>query len=173
MPKQEPKGLDRIMISLRLRKPQGGLTRQQAMAAWPVRNPALAARTDDDGLVSVDLPRRKDWVGGMLSFLFFVPDSKPVQLDEVGTFVWNLCDGEHTVNDIAAALAREYQLNRREVEVSLTQYLQTLGKRGMIAFAIAREVAEAAGLRGTVAFPEAAEADAGDSAAAATDEPEE
>lgn len=145
---RDPKPLDRIMISLHLKKPQGGLTREQAMAAWPIRNPSLKTHESDDGLIGVELPRRKDWMGGVLGFMFSVPETKPVQLDEVGTFVWNLCDGDHTVNDIAAALAREYKLNRREVEVSLTTYLQTLGKRGMIAFAIPREVAEAAGIEG-------------------------
>ncbi|MGE5530737.1 MAG: PqqD family protein [Bacteroidota bacterium] len=153
MPPQETKALDRIMVSLKLKKPQGGLTRDQAMAAWPVRNPDLVVHESEDGLVAVELPRRKDWVGGALGFLFFVPDSKPVQLDEVGSFVWKRCDGEHTVNEIADALAAEYKLNRREVDVSLTQYLQTLGKRGMIAFAIPRDVAEEAGLSGSASFP--------------------
>ena len=161
----EPSGLNKIMISLRLKTPQGGLTRDQAMAAWPVRNPGLQTHTNEEGAISVELPRRKDWVGGMLSFLFFVPDSKPVQLDEVGSFVWNLCDGEHTVNEIAVALAKEYKLNRREVDVSLTKYLQTLGKRGMVAFAVPREVAESAGLKGTRTYPE-------EDAAEATEEPE-
>lgn len=153
MPKQEPKTLDRIMVSLHLKKEQGGLTREQAMSAWPVRNPSLTTHEDDEGLIAVELPRRKDWVGNALGFLFFVPESKPVQLDEVGSFVWNLCDGDHTVNEIVDALAKEYKLNRREVEVSLTEYLQKLGKRGMVGFAVPREVAEAAGLRGTAAYP--------------------
>ena len=154
MRKPEAKGLDRIMISLRLKKAQSGLTRDQAMAAWPVCNPSLITHESDEGLIAVELPRRKDWVGNALGFLFFVPESKPVQLDEVGSFVWKLCDGEHTVNEIGIALATEYKLNRREVDVSLTQYLQTLGKRGLGAFAIPREMAEEAGLAGTAKYPE-------------------
>lgn len=118
------------------------------MAAWPVRNPALAWTTNDDDCVVVRLPRRKDLVGGMLSFLFSVPESKPVVLDEVGSFVWQLCDGENTVSGVIDKLSREYKLNRREAELSLTKFLQMLGKRGMVAFAVPREVAEAAGLSG-------------------------
>lgn len=157
MPTQSPKALDRIMVSLHLKKEQGGLTREQAMSAWPVRNPSLNTHDDPEGLVVVELPRRKDWVGGALAFLFFVPESKPVQLDEVGSFVWRLCDGEHTVNEIVDAMASEYKLNRREVEVSLTEYLQKLGRRGMVGFAVPRDVAEAAGLKGTPAFPAASD----------------
>jgi hypothetical protein len=153
MPAQSPKPLDRILVTLKLKKDQPALTREQAFQAWPVRNPDLQVHTGDDGLVTVELPRRKDWMGGVLGVVFSVPQSKPVQLDEVGSFVWGLCDGEHTVTDIATELVNEYKLNRREVEVSLTQYLQTLGKRGMVGFAVPAEVAEAAGLAGEVIKP--------------------
>jgi hypothetical protein len=148
MARQDRKSLDRIMVSLRLKKPEGGLSREQAMTAWPIRNPSLATQENDDGLISVQLPRRKDWMGGVLGFLFFVPEAKPVQLDEIGSFVWQRCDGDHTVNDIAVALSEEYKITRREAEVSLTQFLQNLAKRGMIAFAIPRDIAEAAGIQG-------------------------
>ncbi len=155
MPAQQPKTLDRILVSLKLKKDEPALTREQAMQAWPVRNPALKVHVADDDLVTIELPRRKDWMGGVLGFMFSVPEAKPVQLDEVGSLVWSLCDGENTVNDIVAALVDEYKLNRREVEVSLTQYLQTLAKRGMIGFAVPREVAEAAGLSGEEIGPTA------------------
>ncbi|MCE5241195.1 PqqD family peptide modification chaperone [bacterium] len=155
MSAQAPNTLDRILLSLKLKKNGPALTREQAMQAWPVRNPALQVSEREEGLVTIELPRRKDWMGGVLGFLFSVPQSKPVQLDEVGSFVWGLCDGDHTVSDIVGELVNEYKLNRREVEVSLTQYLQTLAKRGMVGFAVPREVAEAAGLAGEEITPEA------------------
>lgn len=163
MSAQSPKTLDRLLLSLKLKKAGPALTREQAMQAWPVRNPALKVHVADDDLVTIELPRRKDWMGGVLGFLFSVPQAKPVQLDEVGSLVWNLCDGDHTVHDIVGALVNEYKLNRREVEVSLTQYLQTLAKRGMVGFAVPREVAEAAGLTGEAIVTEAPpDADAAD-----------
>jgi hypothetical protein len=148
MASQTPKPLDRILVSLKLKKPGGALTRDQAMQAWPVRNPGLTTHVSDDGIVTVELPRRKDWMGGVLGFLFSVPASKPVQLDEIGSFVYDRCDGERTVNDIVDDMMAEYKLNRREVEVSLTKFLQTLAQRGIIAFAVPQEIAEAAGLTG-------------------------
>ena len=142
------KPLDRILISLKLKQAEGALTRDQAMRAWPVRNPALKSNVSEDGLVTIELPRRKDWMGGLLGMLFSVPASKPVQLDEIGSFVYDRCEGDHTVNDIVDAMMSEYKLNRREVEVSLTKFLQMLAQRGIIAFAVPREIAEAAGLTG-------------------------
>jgi hypothetical protein len=158
MPPQAPKTLDRILISLKLKQAQGALTRDQAMRAWPVRNPALKTQVSDDGIVTIELPRRKDWMGGMLGALFQVPQSKPVQLDEIGSFVYDRCDGERTVNDLVDDMMAEYKLNRREVEVSLTKFLQMLAQRGIIAFAVPKEIAEAAGLAGEEYGGQAAEA---------------
>lgn len=139
----------RTLMRLGLKKPPAALSREQAMEAWPLRNPSLKWRENpNNGMVVVELPRRKDWMGGVMGWLFFVPEAKPIELDEVGSFVWMHCDGEHSINDLVRELCAEYKLNKREVEISLTQYLQTLGKRGMIAFAVPRDVADTAGLKG-------------------------
>lgn len=134
------------LLRLRRRRPQ--LTREQALAARPVRNPNLTWRTNDDGEVVVVLPRRNDLTGRLLAWLFFVPESRPVTLDEVGSFVWQHCDGSRTVAELVALLAKEYTLGKREVEVSLTEYLKTLGKRGMVGFLVPKELAEELGEAG-------------------------
>ncbi len=118
----------------KFRKPE--LTRKQALAARPVRNPALKWERLDSGEVRIILPRRNDYVGKLLSFLFHVPKSRPVSLDVVGAHVWELCDGEHTVDDLVDALMDEHRLHRREAEVSLTAFLKMLGKRNMVAFIV-------------------------------------
>ena len=125
-----------------LKRGQTPLSRDQAFEARPVRNPQLKWRVNDNYCVEVVVPRRKDILGRTMGFLFFVPESRPVILDEVGTRVWQLCDGERTVQQIARALSDEYKLGRREVEASLTEYLRTLGKRGMVGFLVPTEFLE-------------------------------
>lgn len=141
-------GFNSILVRLKLRTPQPQLTRQQAMGAYPVRNPALQWQVNKEGNVVVVLTRRGDIQGKALGWLFMVPESKPIELDEVGTDVWHYCDGDHTVGELVALLAEKYKLNKREVEVSLTEYLRTLGKRGMIGFMVDQKVAEEAGVAG-------------------------
>jgi hypothetical protein len=81
-------------------------------------------------------------VGKILAWLFMVPESRPVVLDEIGTFVWKLCDGERSFADIAAALSQEYTISAREAEVSLAEFMRRLGRRGMIAFVLPKEIAD-------------------------------
>ncbi len=112
------------------------------MAARPIRNPALNWHENEEGNVVVILPRRDDTVGKVVAWLFTVPESKPVVLDEIGTMVWKMCDGEHSVHDIAEELVKRYKITMREAEISLAEFLRRLGKRGMVAFALPAEIAE-------------------------------
>ncbi|MBD3292564.1 MAG: PqqD family peptide modification chaperone [Armatimonadia bacterium] len=137
-----PSAVNSVLQRVGLKKKQMPLSRDEAFEARPVRNPALKWRINDEEVVEVIVPRRKDMFGRLMGFLFFVPESRPITLDEVGTRVWNLCDGEHTVQEIVAELSEDYKLQRREVEVSLTEYLRTLGKKGMVGFLVPQEFVE-------------------------------
>ncbi len=128
-----------IMRSLGVGSQRPQLSREEAFAARPLRNPSLKWRVNDQECVEVIIPRRQDRLGRIMGWVFAVPESRPVLLDEVGTFIWNRWDGENTVADLVAALCEEYKLGRREVEVSLTEYLRMLGKRGMIAFLLPQD----------------------------------
>jgi hypothetical protein len=100
----------------------------------PVRNGAVEWETNEEGEAVLRVPRRDDRKGKVVGFLLHIPQTRSVQLDEVGTFVWNLCDGSNTVEGIVQKLARQFKMNRREVEVSVTTYLQMLSERNFIAF---------------------------------------
>jgi hypothetical protein len=125
----------------RFKKPR--LSRDHALEARPVRNPALVWEELDSGEVKITLPRRADVVGKLLSAVFYIPKSRPISLDVVGARVWKLADGEHTVRDMVDALMDEHKLHRREAEVSLTEFLRMLGKRNMVAFVVPTEFLDA------------------------------
>jgi hypothetical protein len=119
------------------------LTRRQALSAWPVRNQAFEARRTREGETEITIPRRNDWLGKLLAFLFFVPRERKVVLEPIGSEVWDLCDGKHSVSEIAEALMKKHKLDRREAETSLSEYLRRLGRRRLVVFAIPRSSLEA------------------------------
>lgn len=63
----------------------------------------------------------------------FIPDDKQVELEPVGAFVWNLCDGKRSVKSIVDALQKEYKITKVEAEASLLAFLESLLKRKYIA----------------------------------------
>jgi hypothetical protein len=58
--------------------------------------------------------------------------TKKLQLDELGTLVWNLIDGERSVQQVVKMFAATHRLETREAEVSVTQFIRELGRRGLI-----------------------------------------
>jgi hypothetical protein len=135
--------LARIPFLARRRGPQ--VHRRDVLAAVPFRNELIewelrepdAARAGSVEVVVLRVPRRQDRWGRMLNRFFEGPGYRQVQLDEVGSDVWRLCDGATSVEAMILALARKHKLERREVEISLTMYLRTLARRGFIGLRMA------------------------------------
>ncbi len=133
---------NKLLIKLRLRQPAPQLTRRQALSIKPLHNPNLEWKYNEEGRVVATLTRRGGLTGKVITFFLAVPEERPVILDEVGSFVWKMCDGQHSVGQISEALSERYNLTRREVEVSLNEYLRMLAKRGMILVAVPQEIVE-------------------------------
>jgi len=94
---------------------------------------------DNKDEVSLVVPQKdKLWVK-MASKIFMIPNKRVVVLDDVGSFVWTLCDGKNSIEHIVKRLSNKYSLTRKEAEVSLLTYMRQLGKRGFVGFAVSKE----------------------------------
>jgi hypothetical protein len=119
------------------RRKQPAVTRDAALESKPRRlvDAEITVDATGGGRLKVPLaPRRWGrWV-------FRVPPgaTKTFELDAIGVFVWNRCDGRHTVQQIIRKLADEYRLNLREAEVPTVQFLHTLARRGLIGLSVHR-----------------------------------
>jgi len=67
--------------------------------------------------------------------LFRIPEgaTKTFELDAIGLFVWNRCDGETTVQQIAEKLAEQFQIDRERAEASTLEFLNLLAGRSLVA----------------------------------------
>ena len=112
------------------------LDRKQALEAVPVLNQLVSVDRKADGATVLNLPRKRTSMVRVISTFFRLPPYKQIELDELGSYAVELCDGANTVNDIIAQFAKRFQLHRREAEVSMLTYLKSLAKRGIIGFSI-------------------------------------
>jgi hypothetical protein len=66
---------------------------------------------------------------------YFVPKNKPamirIRLEEHGTAVWDLIDGQRTVKEIADALAEHFN-HEENYEYRIATYLGQLQKQGFV-----------------------------------------
>ena len=113
------------------KKKKGDLTRQDALGAKPAQLVKAKILATEDGGAKLTIPLRSTrWTG----MIFRLPDNatKTFELDELGLFIWNSCDGKTSVQQMIRQLSRERRLTLREVEVATLQFLQTLIRKGLI-----------------------------------------
>jgi hypothetical protein len=58
--------------------------------------------------------------------------TKKLQLDSLGSSVWDLLDGKRSVRQLIQIFAETHQLQPREAEAAVTQFIRELGRRGLI-----------------------------------------
>lgn len=110
------------------------IDKKQALAVLPIRNALVSWDWVDDEIV-LRVPLRDDRLSRIAKKLFRMrdlPSDRQIALDEVGSLVWSMCDGEHDINTILVELSKKFKMNRREAEVSVTTFFQTLAKRNLI-----------------------------------------
>ena len=144
--------INRLLYALKLKK-RPDMDRTRVMKAFPVRNQLSTWEIDDKGEAALVMPQKtKLWIS-LITKLFMLPEKRVIVLDAIGTYVWQMCDGKHTISQIVSGVQKQYQLTRKEAETSLFTFMQQLGKRTFIQFAIPQQNASAATLEPEPAKP--------------------
>jgi hypothetical protein len=112
------------------------LTREQALRCIPVRNREIGESRLENGEVILDFPvAARPWVAAVARWLGADanrPQRGKLQLDRLGTRVWDLLDGVRPMARIVSAFADEHGLEAKEAEVAVTRYVRELGRRGLV-----------------------------------------
>jgi len=104
--------------------------------AVPVRTADDWRETVDDGDPRVTVVREvepRNRLDRFLFDLFGATREREITLDPVGTTVWRHCDGDHTVAEVAAAVAATHDEDRVEpVDRTLGHFIMQLRERDLI-----------------------------------------
>jgi hypothetical protein len=61
-----------------------------------------------------------------------VQRNQAFEIDEVGATIWNLCDGDHTLQQIAETLSQEYDVDVSEALQDVNEFVVDLRSKGLI-----------------------------------------
>lgn len=131
--------LRRFLLERKRKKSGLNFTKDDIMKSRPIRNSVIKWEKSEKGEVSLIVPQKDVLWVKIISKIFMLPNSRVVVLDEVGSFVWSLCDGYNSIDTIVKALCNRYKLTYKEAETSLLEYFRKLGRRGIIGFAVAKK----------------------------------
>lgn len=91
----------------------------------PVRNPEIGWKTDDEGKVTLEIENK-----GVFNRIFQVLLKKPkisfIHLDDMGSFVWPLIDGEKDITEIGKYVEEHFGEKANPLYERLIQYFQIL-----------------------------------------------
>ena len=108
------------------------VNREAVLAARIHRRERVETELDSSGRLFLKIPRREGWWLWLLMRLFYVPEYKRVELDDLGAMVWTKCDGTATVSSLAKAVAQQKGLHGREAEVAMLSFVDLLMRRGLV-----------------------------------------
>ncbi|MGA8242919.1 MAG: PqqD family protein [Desulfobacterales bacterium] len=119
------------------RKKKSGLpSREDALECTPIKNDRVEESRLENGELQLSYPvTSRPWLAGLSRRLGRKPKEtylKKLQLDALGTEVWELLDGVTRVRDVIRQFAARHRLHQREAELAVTRFLRELGKRGLI-----------------------------------------
>jgi hypothetical protein len=108
-------------------------SRADALSAIPSPLPGVRATVTDQGLVRISHPAAlKPWLKRLLPPSLSQP-MRTLELDAMGTFVWNLMDGTSSVGELARCVSEHYACLPAEAEQAVALFMKQLGQRGIIA----------------------------------------
>ena len=91
----------------------------------PMRSASLVWKTDDDGIVTLEV-ENKGWVNRMAQKLFFKPRVSYIHLDKLGSFVWPLMDGEKDITALGELVEARFGEEAHPLYERLARYFQIL-----------------------------------------------
>lgn len=77
------------------------------LALIPVMNSELKWRINEEGNVQMVIPRTK-MLDTIVRKFIKTPETMVIDLDEMGSFIWNQIDGKKSVGEIAIHLKEEF-----------------------------------------------------------------
>lgn len=113
------------------------LSRQDALACVPIRSRDAVHEELDSGLIRITYPLiYRPWFCGIMDRMGLgqpATKTRTIELDELGTATWKLIDGDKSVEEITRRFAEQHSLLQRESELTVSAFINELGKRGIIA----------------------------------------
>jgi hypothetical protein len=110
--------------------------RTEALACIPAISPAVSWQVYDTGDVHIEYPLA---IKPLLRSIFNRFNNgnqekltRKLQLDTMGSIVWQNIDGKKCVRDLIRDFAATSTVTNQEAELSVTTFLRELGKRGLI-----------------------------------------
>lgn len=108
--------------------------REQWLKSIPIRTVEEYEVDDKGNIVIIVEVVEKGVIAKILNLFSIIPPPryKKIVLDKIGSKIWLLCDGKHTIEDIIKSVIKETGLSRRNIEIAVYTYINQLIMKGLL-----------------------------------------
>lgn len=114
---------------------------RMVLSCKPVRNEEVNWE-EEDGKIVLIYPKNFTRFEKLLHRHLGGPDNIRRPLDKKGTFIWNMCDGNHNVDEICRATYKEFKEDIEPVLRRVWGFLQILHNLNLITFNVPKKEEE-------------------------------
>ena len=108
------------------------LSKNEALAGIPVPHADIRIQVTAQDLVRISYPvSLKPWIARLLPERISLP-IRTLELDSMGSFVWQHIDGKTSVLELAGIVAEKYACHPSEAEHAVAAFVRQLGRRGIL-----------------------------------------
>ncbi len=97
----------------------------------PTRNPEIGYTVDEKGVITLEI-ENKGLFNRIAQKLFKKPKISYVHLDEMGSFVWPIINGEKSISEIGEAVDEHFGEKAHPLYERLAKYFQILESYGFV-----------------------------------------
>ncbi|GAB4370150.1 MAG: PqqD family protein [Calditrichia bacterium] len=121
---------------LRKKKKDRGAIIAEWLEYYPVRNREFEINQDQVAVIIIPHPENR-----LMDKLLPRPQQPAgrIKLDEIGTFVWEMCDGKSTIKEICTALEKKFGERVKPAEERTVVFLQQMYKEKFIQVYLPKE----------------------------------
>lgn len=106
---------------------------RQLLSVHPVRNPSVEWIEDEaSGLVTLIYPKQFTTTERALKRVFKAVEEVRRPLDEPGSDIWRMCDGEHDIRQICDDIDLKYKERMEPVLRRVVQFVEMLAQRNLV-----------------------------------------
>lgn len=99
----------------------------------PLKNPEINWTADDEGMVTLEI-ENKGIANRIAQKLINKPKISYIHLDEMGSFIWPLIDGERTITEISVFVKDHFGEKADPLYERLSKFIQILESYKFISF---------------------------------------
>ncbi len=99
----------------------------------PVRNPKIGHSVDENGIITLEI-ENKGLFNRIAQKLFKKPPVSFIHLDEMGSFIWPIIDGERSIEALAPLVEEHFGEAAHPLYERLAKYIQILESYGFVGY---------------------------------------